>query len=316
VINEKTVQLVRNYDYHPDLMEGTLLLSAWHGKKVIATSDCLIGVVDGMNEDGLAISLTFGGRKEVGVGFGIPFILRYVLEFCGNVQEAVQALCSIPSHMSYNVTVVDRKGACKTLFLSPDRNPVITDAAFTTNHQGRVDWPENAVFNKTIERSDYLKELMDGQSPDANEMSDAFLRPPLYNTQYDQGFGTLYTAVYNPSERTIKIRWPQQDIQVSFDNFKEQYKLIEFNCPTAISPVQPVRHVARVSKKSKQKQWYGQELAVNILDDSVVVVNTTEENKKLNNFDHRAIGRGEISWEIIADYWANVGKKYWEKWQN
>ena len=81
VTTGKDIQLVRNYDFHPDLMEGTQLLTSWNGKKVIATSDCLIGVVDGMNEDGLAISLTFGGRKEVGVGFGIPFILRYVLEF-------------------------------------------------------------------------------------------------------------------------------------------------------------------------------------------------------------------------------------------
>lgn len=66
VITEETIQLVRNYDYHPDLIEGTLLLSAWNGKKVIATSDCLIGAVDGMNEDGLVVSLTFGGRKVVG----------------------------------------------------------------------------------------------------------------------------------------------------------------------------------------------------------------------------------------------------------
>ena len=63
VLSGREIQLVRNYDYHPDLMEGTQLLSAWNGKKVIATSDCLIGAVDGMNEDGLAISLTFGAEK-------------------------------------------------------------------------------------------------------------------------------------------------------------------------------------------------------------------------------------------------------------
>lgn len=65
VLVDKEIQLVRNYDYHPELMEGTILLSAWNGKKVMATVDCLVGVVDGINEDGLAISLTFGGRKEV-----------------------------------------------------------------------------------------------------------------------------------------------------------------------------------------------------------------------------------------------------------
>src|SRR6185436_2580738 len=74
--------LVRNYDYHPELCEGTLLLSAWHGTRVIAMSDCLWGVVDGINEHGLAVSLSFGGRQVVGDGFGIPLVLRYALEFC------------------------------------------------------------------------------------------------------------------------------------------------------------------------------------------------------------------------------------------
>jgi len=35
-------------------------------------SDCLWGLLDGVNGDGLCASLTFGGRRIVGVGFGIP----------------------------------------------------------------------------------------------------------------------------------------------------------------------------------------------------------------------------------------------------
>ncbi|MDQ6889050.1 MAG: C45 family autoproteolytic acyltransferase/hydrolase, partial [Bacteroidota bacterium] len=105
VVWKQTPMLVRNYDYHPHLSEGTLLQSAWNGKKVIATGDCLSGVVDGMNEDGLVASLTFGGRKVTGKGFGIPFIMRYVLEFCSDVSQAVDALCRVPSHMAYNVIV-------------------------------------------------------------------------------------------------------------------------------------------------------------------------------------------------------------------
>ena len=33
--------LVRNYDYRPELCEGTLLFRAGHGTKVSAMSDCL-----------------------------------------------------------------------------------------------------------------------------------------------------------------------------------------------------------------------------------------------------------------------------------
>ena len=37
-------------------------------------SDCLWGLLDGMNDDGLGVSLTFGGRRVLGDGFGIPIV--------------------------------------------------------------------------------------------------------------------------------------------------------------------------------------------------------------------------------------------------
>ena len=54
--------LIRNYDYSPGLCEGLVLLSRWNGRAVLAMVDCLWGVLDGINDAGLAISLTFGGR--------------------------------------------------------------------------------------------------------------------------------------------------------------------------------------------------------------------------------------------------------------
>jgi predicted choloylglycine hydrolase len=316
VITEDTVQLVRNYDYHPDLMEGTLLFSAWNGKKVIATSDCLIGVVDGMNEDGLAVSLTFGGRKVVGDGFGIPFILRYVLEFCSNTEQAVETLLSIPSHMSYNVTVVDRSGTYKTVLLSPDRKAVVTNAAFTTNHQGTVDWPENAAFNKTIKRSGFLKELLNENELSARKMSDAFLLPPLYNTLFDQGFGTLYTAVYNPLKGTVQMRWQQTDIKVSFDDFVEEYKLIIYGQPAILTQAKVAVQAVTTANEVNGSPEKWQEEVADVLIDVLGVSALPEETEALRNLRESIVHRGEISWELLADYWANMGEAYWKKWQN
>ena len=103
--------LVRNYDYSPALCEGLILLSRWNGRAVLAMVDCLWGVLDGINDAGLAVSLTFGGRKVVGDGFGIPIVLRYILEFCDTAEQAGEVHASrVPVHMSYNVTAVDRRG--------------------------------------------------------------------------------------------------------------------------------------------------------------------------------------------------------------
>jgi predicted choloylglycine hydrolase len=227
VLTQPQVQLVRNYEYHHHLIEGTLLLSAWNGKRVIANSDCLVGVVDGMNEDGLVISLTFGGRRVVGVGFGIPFILRYVLEFARDLTDALAMLTRIPAHMAYNVTVMDRSGRFHTVELSPDQAPLVTERAYATNHQAIQDWPENAHFNRTYERAAFLEGLLaqPGLSPEA--MAEAFLRPPLYNTRFDLGFGTLYTTLYQPASGQVILRWPEENMQQSFDHFIPGVKVID-----------------------------------------------------------------------------------------
>ncbi|WP_026839044.1 C45 family autoproteolytic acyltransferase/hydolase [Gillisia sp. JM1] len=316
VLTGKEIQLVRNYDYHPDLMEGTQLLSAWNGKKVIATSDCLIGVVDGMNEDGLAISLTFGGRKEVGVGFGIPFILRYVLEFCSNVEEAVEALVRIPSHMSYNVTVVDKTGAFKTVRLAPDKKPVITDAAFTTNHQGIVDWPENAAFNKTLERSAFLEKMLAKKGIKASAIADSFLQKPLYNTKFKEGFGTLFTAVYQPAKGVVEMRWPGIKVTQTFEGFQEQYKLINYNKPS-VAPakilkkerIQAEKDFARpvASKKQSSAEFDWQENVVETLVNAMAQSKPSKDKEQLNKLRGKLFQHGQVSWEALGDFWSEAG---------
>ena len=115
--------LARNYDLHPDLNEGVIIRTGWSGRRVLGTSEFLWGLADGMNEDGLALSLAFGGSREVGPGFGITLILRYVLEVCTTVPDALEVLARLPSHMAYNVTLLDRHGAAKTVQLAPARRP-------------------------------------------------------------------------------------------------------------------------------------------------------------------------------------------------
>ena len=102
--------LLRNYDYDPRLFEATIYRSRWSTRRVLGTGDCLWGLVDGVNDDGLAVSLTFGGRREVGEGFGIPLVIRYLLEVAGDVAEGIEVLRRLPHQISYNVTLCDRSG--------------------------------------------------------------------------------------------------------------------------------------------------------------------------------------------------------------
>jgi predicted choloylglycine hydrolase len=220
--------LVRNYDYSPQLFEAVILKTAWNGRPVIAMSDCLWGVVDGINGDGLAVSLTFGGRRIVGKGFGMPLILRYILEFCTTTQEAMTALQRLPTHMAYNVTALDRFHICRTAYLSPDRPAVVKQTRVATNHQQTVEWHQHARATATIERERFLslrlRENMD--SPD--KLIQTFLRSPLYSTAYRRGFGTLYTAVYRPDEGEVDYLWPNGRWFQSFKAFEEGVRMVRF----------------------------------------------------------------------------------------
>lgn len=218
--------LVRNYDYSSKLWEGKLWHTAWNGRQVIAMSDCLWGVLDGMNENGLAVSLAFGGRRAIGEGFGIPLILRYILEFCETTKEATAVLSRVPSHMVYNVTVLDKSGAHATVFVAPDRNIVISKRALATNHQDRVDWPEHAHATASLDRAHVLSLRLHDPDETRERFVSRFLEPPLYQTKHEQGWGTLYTATYEPMAQRMSFRWPGYYLDFGFDHFIEQSLVI------------------------------------------------------------------------------------------
>ncbi|NNE54199.1 MAG: hypothetical protein HKN30_17560, partial [Sulfitobacter sp.] len=179
------------------------------------------GLVDGVNDKGLAISLTFGGRRIVGEGFGVPLILRYVLQTCANTDEATEVLARIPTHMSYNVTVIDRKRNYATAMMAPDRKTAITHAAVATNHQESVEWVSHARFTATVERERFLLQRLRLHRDPEEKFISAFLKPPLYSTAFAAGFGTLYTAVYRPRKKEMELRWPGTTWALSLDKFVE-----------------------------------------------------------------------------------------------
>jgi len=215
--------LIRNYDYFPDLCEARIVKSKWNDCSVIASTDCLWGVLDGMNEHGLSVSLSFGGREEVGVGFGIPLILRYILEFCKTTVEATEVLCRIPTHMAYNITVLDASFHINTVEVSPFSEPSVSHIPLAVNHQGDFELTNYAMFSHSHERKQELIEKLYDPLINIDSFINAFEYAPLFASDYKKGFGTLYTAVYNPQLRAMEYRWPHYlRAYQSFEYFEEK----------------------------------------------------------------------------------------------
>lgn len=223
--------LVRNYDYDPRLFDAVVLETRLAGTRVIGTADQLWGLLDGVNDRGLAVSFTFGGRRCSGRGFSIPLVIRYVLETCATVPEGVAALARIPVQGAYNVTLVDRDAQHATVWLAPSEPPVVSSDRAATNHQGVVDWPEHARWTRSVERLDRLEGLLD---EDEADVVDAMLQAPMRSTSYDAGFGTLYTAVYRPKDGTVEYRWPGATWSQSFATFREEQRTVEIGGPALV----------------------------------------------------------------------------------
>jgi predicted choloylglycine hydrolase len=220
--------LIRNYDYHPRLFEGTILMSAWNGVKTIVQSDCLWGALDGMNEFGVVASLAFGGLSRVGDGFGIPLVLRNILETCRNCEEARAVLARVPSHMSYNISVLDADGRWFTAYVSPDRPAHFDDSLVATNHQKGVKWDQYAQEVSTEERWQLLTDCIAEASEDEQRFAERFLQPPIFSDNYSHSFGTLYTAIYDPRNGIVDYVWKSRTWRQSFDNFEEGTMTIHY----------------------------------------------------------------------------------------
>lgn len=238
---ESNPRLVRNYDYSPRLLDGMILKSKWLDQDVIAFSDCLIGVLDGINQHGLCVSLTFGGSRQVGEGFGIPIILRYILETCENTKQAKQALSRIPTHMAYNVSVVDKDSSFFTAHLFPGKETqIISNKRIATNQQPfDKNWESYARASATLEREEVLQKLLGNEALQFAQLLYSFASPPLYSTDYKNGFGTLYSSIYLPKERIIEIRWPDSNWILGFEHFTEGHRVIQYH-PTGAMTLQAI----------------------------------------------------------------------------
>lgn len=227
VVDAEGPLLVRNYDLDPALNEGFLLHSAWLGRDVMGMVDGLVGLADGMNAAGLAVSLAFGGRPNFGRGFGVPLIVRYLLEVCRDVPDAVEALRGLPCHMSYNLTLIDRDARHATVFLAPDRPAIVTQRRFATNHQLGVEWPRHGRLSQTVERERHVERAVGQGSLDG--LARVFLQPPLHSVRYGESFGTIYTALYRPAAGTMRLAWPGlADLPQSFGAFAEGVRYVTF----------------------------------------------------------------------------------------
>ena len=155
--------LIRNYDYSLKLFEGTMLCTNWL-QPVMGVSDSNWGLLDGMNSSGLSASLTFGGRKISGRGFGIPLVIRYILETSSTTKEAVELLINDPETEA--VVMIGEIGgqleadAANWYKASGSKKPVVGFIAGETAPAGRTMGHAGAIVGGSDDTAQAKKKIM------------------------------------------------------------------------------------------------------------------------------------------------------------
>ena len=97
-------------------------------------------------------------------------------------------------------------------------------------------------------RNSHLHDLVAARALGAAEFSRQFLQPPLYNTQFGRGFGTLYSTAFYPQRGECEYLWPEKTWRFGFNKFDE--------CEYHINFVDPEGY-------PKKSQTYGEIYTVN-----------------------------------------------------
>ncbi|ARQ70301.1 C45 family peptidase [Streptomyces marincola] len=224
--------LLRNYDWDLGQRERTVVRSRLL-RPVLGMTEGFWGLLDGMNDAGLAVSLTYGGRTVHGDGFAMPIVLRYLLETCATVAQAVAALGRLPVATAQNVTLVDAEQAV-TLYLGPDIAPVRAPDACAANHQHLPVPQEQERETRTHARLAGVRAAAAAAGKDPEAVVAALLRPPLHEAPREGGYGTAYTAAYRPADGLVTYHWPgEEPWRQSFADFRPGTREVTVRGPAA-----------------------------------------------------------------------------------
>jgi len=80
------------------------------GYSFIGNSTAMVQMEDGINEHGLAAGLTFIFSRQIKPGLNAGILLRFILEKCKTVKEALDSLAQIPMSSAQTLIMADKSG--------------------------------------------------------------------------------------------------------------------------------------------------------------------------------------------------------------
>lgn len=214
----------RNYDFGPEAEDMRLCLTRPQGRySHLAFSTLLLGRADGMNDQGLVVTMSAGGipvsiqpgmTPPVQKGLQFWAVVRSLLENCNGVDEALAWLRQIPCGGNPILILADRSGQAAKVEVNGQEQVVEFAHPFVcaANHYTS---PQLAHYSQPVMRNSHtrLQLMTDLVSQHAPSITHAEVRAllsgrypqGLCNHYYKEMFGTMYSFIADPMNGSIEI---------------------------------------------------------------------------------------------------------------
>jgi predicted choloylglycine hydrolase len=232
----------RNYEYLPDMTDCIFMDIKEEGvARSMGFTSIVFGKIDGMNEHGLAMTMTGGIPPVEDVytdGFLFWTVIRNVLDNCKDVYEALEVIKSLEAGYSPTYLVADRTGSIMLVEQTPERlqykiinNDSDEHMLAATNHFNL----ENMIplrkhfFKQSKYRYDHiLKTFGDNDRKYTKEdiktiLTDVYPKG-LNAPYYSEGFGTLWSSVFDSQAGEISVRMGNMETEWHEYSFKQPLK--------------------------------------------------------------------------------------------
>ncbi|WP_295154802.1 C45 family autoproteolytic acyltransferase/hydolase [uncultured Brachyspira sp.] len=229
---DNDIILAKNSDFLKDIKDcsDSMYYKLNSSYSFIGNTTAFIEMEDGINEKGLAAALTFVYPTKIDYGFNAGMIIRYILEKCSTVYEALKFLKEIPISSAQNIILADKNGNIALIECNCRKIEIIkNDYVFISNHFISKSMKE---YNTDIEDDIYSNEryiTMKNAFENLNYHYNLDFAYKLLSgkfgflCQYNKklNYDTIWSAVYSVKTKKIYIA----DGNPSRKKFKEDKRL-------------------------------------------------------------------------------------------
>ena len=184
---------------------------------------------DGVNEEGLAVGLTFIYPKVCKPGFNAGILVRYLLEKCKTTAEAIKALKTLPIASQQTITLADKTGDIAVVECNCEKVVVITprggeDFVATSNSfnspemyeyrnteiddwrsQDRYETARDALVNNPDKYSvDFAMDILSGKYGFMCQYNRKTNADTVWSVVYDLTRNKIWRVEGNPSRKKFK----------------------------------------------------------------------------------------------------------------